>query len=272
MTWACLFRPWGWSSYSKGKLILLSLWRVSALLSRVPLCIWLLLCVWLLTWSLNLRLFSLLLLSLSLTASKDICKNIRHPCISWLFFFLSNIHHSNFWCFVIAKFLFRLFHSLVKLTLWLLEIFFFIYWGSVSWVNERMENWDLAWTLSLDEGEKFSFLYFWIDKCLSHVVTVFKEVNNAPISVNKHSNNWSFSKMSKLWLFIWLNSIIIFPSPLSKYISSCQINAINFFRCWQISFKSKTLPSYSNIDFWKIVALLKRIHSPLEVKHFGHIL
>ena len=184
MTWACLFRPWGWSPYSKGNFILLSLWWVPALLSRVPLYLWLLLCVWLLTWSLNLRIFSLLLLCLPLAPSKDICENIWYPGISWLFFFLANIHHSNFRCLVIAKLLFRLFHSLVKLTLWLLEVLFFINWGSVSWVNERMENWDLAWTLGLDEREEFSFLYLWINKCLSHVVTVFEEVDNAPISIN----------------------------------------------------------------------------------------
>jgi len=251
MTWAwCLFRPWGWSSYCKGKFILLGLRRVPTLLSRIPLC------VWLLTWSLDLGFFSLLLFCLSLTASKDICKYIWNPGISWLFLFLTNIHHSNLWCFVVAKFLFRLFHSLVKLTLWLLKVLFFIDWGSVSWVNERMKNWDLAWTLSLYERKEFSFLYLWINKCLSHVVTVFEEVDNAPISINKHSNNWSFSKMPKFWLFIRLDGIIIFPSPLSKYISSCQINAINLFWCWQISFKGKTLPGYSNIDFWKIVALL----------------
>ena len=250
---------------------MLSIWGMSTLLFRILT----LLLIWLPTWSLNLWLLPLFLLclSLSLTASKDIGKDIWNPGISWLFLFLANIHYRDLWCFVVAKFLFGLFHGLVELTLRLIIVLcVFLDWRSVSWVDERMENWDLARALGLDEGEEFSFFYFWIYKCLAHIISIFKEVDNAPISINKHTNNWSFWKMSKLWLLIWLYGIIIFPSSFSKNISSCQINAINLFWSRKISFNCETLPGNSNIDFWKMFTLLKCIHSPLEVEYLSHIL
>ena len=96
---------------------------------------------------------------------------------------------------------------------------------SVFRIYKWMEYAHFAFNLKLHKRIQEAFLYFLTYKGLSHIKPIFIEADDPSININQHANNSSHLKVSKLWLLMAIQLIVIFPFPICKLVSSCEIQA-----------------------------------------------
>ena len=141
-----------------------------------------------------------------------------------------------------------------------------------------MKNGQLTDSWNLNKREKAATFELGLAECLSQILAVFVEVDEASIHINQHANHatndnsiWSVCGSTTLSFNNWLaiNIIILTPFWFIKGISTHKVYTPNIFLHAQILIHQKVFTANSNADPGILLALISApahfINSILEI-------
>lgn len=140
-----------------------------------------------------------------------------------------------------------------------------------------MENRHLANVLYLNERKEGTVLQFLLAKCLSEILSIFIEANDASVHVNEHSNYRAIAKEIILrlsghnptlfGLFLNANIIVLLPLLVVENVSCVEVQAPNILLSGEILVDQKVVTADTNA-YLRIDPSLNMdfINSVLEVK------
>lgn len=132
----------------------------------------------------------------------------------------------------------------------------------------RMENMHRARHLNLNKRVKLSLFQSRMDKRLSQIIPVFKEIKDASIDIKHHSNNAVLLENAKRWwvLLVELITFVVIPPFLIPVLVTClKVQAPDVWLSRKVLVDHKIIPADTYTNSWILGPLWDLVYPVLEI-------
>ena len=142
-----------------------------------------------------------------------------------------------------------------------------------------MEEGQLAFFLGFDERIQIAIFEPRLNKCLSKIVAILEEVEDAALHINHDSNDAADFKIAKVRLRLLLNRIVVIPLAARVDVTRGKVHAPEVTRPRHILIEVEGVAAEANDDFGvdvgrhvRILRLLNLVNSILEIEDVRQLL